>query len=163
MNLWILIPFFFFVAIAQAVWIPLFSIAGFRVDLALVLVVAWGLGSPAGEAAVWGFIAGIFLDLLSGLPLGTQTIALTAIGWLMGLAPLNVFQENVLLPPAAMIVATLVYNLFVLGILVVLNTSISWSDYLLRVTLPSAILNTIAFPFIYLPMQWFTRRRRPLA
>lgn len=163
MNLWILIPFFFLVAIAQAVWIPLFSIAGFRVDLALVLVVAWGLGSPAGEAAVWGFIAGIFLDLLSGLPLGTQTIALTAIGWLMGLAPLNVFQENVLLPPAAMIVATLVYNLFVLGILVVLNTSISWSDYLLRVTLPSAILNTIAFPFIYLPMQWFTRRRRPLA
>lgn len=163
MNLWILIPFFFLVAIAQAVWIPLFSIAGFRVDLALVLVVAWGLGSPAGEAAVWGFIAGIFLDLLSGLPLGTQTIALTAIGWLMGLAPLNVFQENVLLPPAAMIVATLVYNLFVLGILAVLNTSISWSDYLLRVTLPSAILNTIAFPFIYLPMQWFTRRRRPLA
>lgn len=163
MNLWILIPFFFLVAIAQAVWIPLFSIAGFRVDLALVLVVAWGLGSPAGEAAVWGFIAGIFLDLLSGLPLGTQTIALTAIGWLMGLAPLNVFQENVLLPPAAMIVATLVYDLFVLGILAVLNTSIAWSDYLLRVTLPSAILNTIAFPFIYLPMQWFTRRRRPLA
>ncbi len=162
MNLWILIPFFFLVAIAQAVWMPLFSIAGFRVDLALVLVVAWGLISPAGEAAIWGFIAGVFLDLISGLPLGTQTIALTAIGWLMGLAPLNVFRENVLLPPAAVVVATLVYNLFVLGILAVLNTSIPWSDYLLRVTLPSAILNTIAFPFIYLPLQWFTRRRPPL-
>lgn len=162
MNLWILIPFFFLVAIAQTVWMPLFSIAGIRVDLALVLVVAWGLQNPVGEAAIWGFIAGVFLDLISGLPLGTQTIALTAVGWLMGLVPLNVFQENVLLPPAAMIIATLVYNLFVLGILAALNTSISWSDYLLRVTLPSAILNTIAFPFIYLPLQWSTRRRPPL-
>lgn len=162
MNLWILIPFFFLVAIAQTVWMPLFSIAGIRVDLALVLVVAWGLQNPVGEAAIGGFIAGVFLDLISGLPLGTQTIALTAVGWLMGLVPLNVFQENVLLPPAAMIIATLVYNLFVLGILAALNTSISWSDYLLRVTLPSAILNTIAFPFIYLPLQWSTRRRPPL-
>lgn len=161
MTYWLLILSLALVAIVQATLVPLIAIGGFKLDLALMLVVAWGLLSAPGAAAVWGFIAGIFLDLVSGLPFGTQTFALTSIGLLMGPAQTTISRSNVVLPPAAMLVATLIYNILILGILSLLNWPIPWSDYLLRVTLPTAILNTIALPLVYFPLQWLQRRLHP--
>src|SRR5712692_2837911 len=136
MSLWILTPLLFAAAICQATLLPLVAIAGFKIDLALVLVVAWGLIGKTGQAAVWGFIAGVFLDLSSGIPFGIHTIALTGIGLLMEATQLNSMRDTLVLPPIAMIVATLVYNLFLLFILSLINPSLVVSDYLLRVTLP---------------------------
>ena len=161
MTLWVLIPFLGLVAVLQATIVPLVAIAGFKIDLPLLLVVAWGLLSLPGEAAVWGFIAGIFLDLTSGLPFGTQTIALTSIGLLMGLAQTTIFHSNIILPPAAVMLATLGYHVIILGILSTIGWQIPWNDYLLRVTLPTAILNTIALPITYFPLQRLNRRLRP--
>jgi rod shape-determining protein MreD len=161
MTRWLLIPFLALVAIVQVTLLPLIAIAGFKLDLALMIVVTWGLLSAPGEAAAWGLIAGLFLDLVSGLPFGTQTLALTGIGLLMGLVQTIIFRSNVVVPPAAMVVATFAYNVLILGILSTLGWPINWSVYLLRVTLPTTILNTIALPLVYFPLQWLYRRLHP--
>lgn len=161
MSNWLLIPLLGIIAVLQVTFVPLVNISGFKIDLPLLTVVAWGLLSLPGEAAVWGFIAGIFLDLFSGLPFGLQTIALTCIGLLMGLAQTTIFRSNVILPPAAVLFATVAYHVLMLAILSTLGWQIAWSDYLLRVTLPSAVLNTVAFPITYFPLQRLHRRLRP--
>jgi len=160
MSLWIAIPFILLAALCQVTFLPLVNVLGYKIDFALVLVVAWGLLGKAGEAAVWGFVAGIFLDLPSGLlPFGSHTIALTGIGLLMLFALDNSIRDNFILPPAAILAATFLYHLFLLFILTLLNPSLVWSDYLVRLTLPSAILNTLALPLAYFPFQWIAARR----
>jgi len=161
MTLWLLVPLLLLIAVVQVTLMPPLPIGGFKIDLQLMLVVAWGLLGPAWEAARWGFIVGIFLDLASGLPFGAQTLALTIVGLLMGLGQMYFFRGNVVAPPAAMIVGTLVYNVLILGILALIGWQIPWNDYLLRVTLPMAILNTIALPLAYFPLQRLQRRLRP--
>jgi rod shape-determining protein MreD len=161
MTLWLLIPFLGLVAVAQATLVPLVAIGGYKVDLPLLVIVAWGLLGPLGEAAVWGFIVGLFMDLTSGLPFGTQTIALTSIGLLMGLAQTTLFHTNVILPPAATAIATFGYDLLILAILSTIGWHIGWSDYIFRVILPTAILNTIVLPVTYFPLQRLQHRLRP--
>lgn len=159
MSLWIALPLVLLAAICQVTFLPLINVLGYRIDFALVLVVAWGLLGKVGEAGIWGFIAGIFLDFTSGLPFGAHTIALTGIGLLMEFAQGDAIRDNFILPPAAIIAATFSYHLFLLFILTLLNPSLVLADYLLRVTFPSAILNMLALPLAYFPLQWLAARR----
>lgn len=160
MSLWIALPFILLAAICQATFLPLVNVLGYKIDFPLVLVVAWGLLGKPGQAAVWGFIAGIFLDFTSSIPFGSHTIALTGIGLLMQFAQSNnSIRDNFLLPPTAILGATFLYHLFLLFILTLLNPSVALSDYLLRITLPSAVLNTLAMPTVYFPFQWLAARR----
>jgi rod shape-determining protein MreD len=161
MPLWILIPLLALAAIIQITILPQVPILGYKPDLALALVVAWALLAPVGEAAVWGFTVGVFLDLASGLPFGIHTLALTMLGWLIGWGQATFFRGNLLAPPIAIIAATLVHNVITLGILALANWQINWGDYLLRVTLPSAILNMVVMPLVYFPLQWIARRMQP--
>ena len=159
MSLWITLPFILLAAICQVTFLPLVNVLGYKIDFVLVLVVAWGLLGKTGEAAVWGFVAGIFLDFTSGLPFGSHTIGLTGVGLLMRFAQGDSIRDNFLLPPAAIIAATFLYHLFLLFILTLLNPALGLSDYLVRITLPSAILNALALPLAYLPLQWLAARR----
>ncbi len=161
MTLWLLTPFLALVAIVQVTLLPMVTLAGFKLDLALMVIVAWGLLAPIGQAAQWGFIVGIFLDLASGLPFGIHTLTLTAVGLAVGVGQAAFFRDNVLAPPAAMLASTWLYDVLILGILAFLNWQIAWSDYLLRVTLPTAVLNTLAFPLVYFPLQRLQLVLRP--
>jgi rod shape-determining protein MreD len=140
-------------AFLQATLVPLLAIGGWKIDLPLLIVVAWGLVTVPGEAGLWGFIAGVFLDLFSGLPYGTQTFALTTIGLLMGLTQTTIFATNVILPPAAMLLATIAYDILILAVISTLGTPVQWNDYMLYRILPTAVLNTFALPLVYFPLR----------
>lgn len=153
MSLWILVPALAFVAIIQATFMPTIPLIGLRVDLPLMIVVVQGLVGPARTAAPWGFILGIFLDLFTGMPFGINMIALTLVGLTIDLGQLVVFRGNLLAPPIAILLMTLLDNVLILAILSTLNWSIAWTDYLVRIILPTALLNTLALPLVYFPLQ----------
>jgi rod shape-determining protein MreD len=161
MSLWILIPVLLLVAIGQTTLMPNIPLIGLRVDLPLVIVVAQGLVGPARTAAQWGFILGIFLDLLSGMPFGVNTIALTLVGVLIDLGQMVFFRGNLLAPPIAVIGATLFDHVLILAILNLLNGRVPWGDYLVRVTLPTVFLNILALPLVYFPLQRLQRFFHP--
>ena len=161
MPVWILIPLLGLVAIVQVAWLPLIPIFGFKIDLALIVVVTWGLVGPIGQAAQWGFIVGLILDLTSGLPFGIHTLTLTLIGLLISLGQTTFFRGNLIAPPLMMLVATILHNVLILAILSLLNGQINWNDYLLRVTLPTSILNTVTAPLAFFPLQWLQQRFYP--
>jgi rod shape-determining protein MreD len=161
MTLWLLIPLLFFVAVVQATLVPLVTVAGFKIDLALILVVVQALVGAPGTAVRWGFVVGLFLDLTSGLPFGIHTFVLTVVGLLMDLGQDVFFRGNVVAPPLAMIAATVIENVMILGLLSFSNSSIDWGRYLFGIILPTAVLNTVAMPLVYFPLRWLGRRWRP--
>jgi rod shape-determining protein MreD len=161
MSLWLLVPFLALAVIVQDTWLALVPIFGFKPELVFLIIVAWGLLSPIGEAAQWGFIAGFFLDLTSGLPFGIHMLTLTLIGLLVGLSQRAFFHGNLLAPPITLFAATILYHILILAILSLLNWSIDWLGYLLRITLPLAVLNTVVGPLVYLPLQMLQRRLYP--
>ena len=161
MTLWLLVPLLLVVAVVQVTLVPLVAIAGFKIDLALIIVVVQALVGTPGTAAQWGFIVGVFLDLASGLPFGIHALTLTLIGLLMDLGQAAFFRGNLLAPPVAMISATCLYNVLILAILALFNYPVNWGEYFFRIILPSAILNTIAMPIAYFPLRWLHRRVRP--
>lgn len=158
MSLWLLIPLLTFAAIIHSTLLSAISIAGYKLDFTLMLVVARGLTARRGDAFLWGLILGIVLDLLSGFPFGTFTFALTLIGALTALDEMDALRDNLIFIPVVMILATLLEHVLTLTILTLTNSQVTWSDNLLAVTLPSAILNTLAFPLIYFPVQWLAAR-----
>lgn len=161
MTLWLLIPFLLLIAVVQVTLLPLVPVFGYKPDLALIVIVSQGLAGGTGSAAQWGFIVGLFLDLGSGLPFGIHALVLTIIGLLMDLGQAIFFRGNVVAPPIAMIAATFVNDILILAILALFNGSIDWGGYLLRVILPTSILNVIAMPLAYFPLQRLRRRVRP--
>ena len=161
MPAWILIPLLALAAIIQVAWLPLIPIFGFKIDLALILVVTWGLLGPIGQAAQWGFVVGLYLDLASGLPFGIHTLTLTVIGLLVGLGQTTFFRGNLIAAPALVIGATFLYNVLILAILSLFNWQIGWGDYLLRITLPTSILNAVVAPLVFFPLQWLQQRFYP--
>ncbi len=161
MTLWLLIPILVVVVLVQITLLPPTPILGLRIDLPLIVVVTWGMFAPFGEAAHWGFIAGMLLDVASGLPFGIHTLTLTLIGLGIGFGQATFFRGNLIAPPLAMLLATLFDHVLILGCLSLFGWQIAWNAYLMRVTLLTALLNTVALPFAYLPLQWLHRRLRP--
>jgi rod shape-determining protein MreD len=148
MSPYLIAPLLALAALLQTTVIPLLP-GGARPDLMLLIVVAWGIVRGKGEATLWGLGGGLFLDLLSGLPFGLQTIGLGAIGLLADLMETNFFRSNLLLPLAAIFVASLLFHIVEAAAMQTLGYSINWSPYVFGVIIPTAILNTLLMPIVY--------------
>ncbi len=91
-------PLLILLAIVQSTFLGNFSFLDGRPDLLLLAVVGWGLAGGKTEAQVWGLWAGFLIDLLSGLPFGTSSIALVSVGYLVTLFEGRVWEANLLMP-----------------------------------------------------------------
>lgn len=133
---------------------PYLTILGVKPDLMLLMVISWSLLRGSKEGMIWALVGGIGLDLLSGAPFGTYTVILVALSLVAGLGQLSVFRTHIALPLIATLIATLVYDLFFLLLLHVRGYSIVWTDSLIKVVLPSALLNVLLSPLAYRALYW---------
>lgn len=126
----------------------------------LLVVLAWAAMRGAGEGAVWGFIGGLIVDLLSGGPLGATVLALLAAALLAG----RPWGQEFGLPLARFLflalVGVAVYHLVLLFVLVWTGHTVDWGFALPRVAAPSVLLNTLLAPFAQQPLKWLERRTR---
>ncbi len=80
-------------AILQATSLNRLSILGIKPDLLLILVIFLGLHRGPVSGAGYGFLAGILLDIFSPVPLGTNALSKTVLGFLAGaVAPFLYFK-----------------------------------------------------------------------
>lgn len=140
---------------------PHLTMLGVKPDLVLLVVISWSLLRGAGEGMIWALIGGIGLDLVSGTPFGTSTVALVVLSSVAGLAELSVFRTHIALPLIATLIATLAYDLFFLLLLHVRGVSIAWTDSLIKVVLPSTLFNVLLSPLVYKALYWLHRRTGP--
>jgi rod shape-determining protein MreD len=80
---------------------------GARADIMLLFVIAVGLTGGADRGAMWGFIAGLCLDLaVHGTPVGFFALAYTLIGYSVGVLQHGVLRAAWWIPVLSTIVAS---------------------------------------------------------
>lgn len=158
MTIYLVVPLLVVVAILQTTLVPHLAIGGVFADLPLLVVVSWSLLRGPREGILWGFVAGLAVDLFSGAPFGASTLALIAVGLLAGLGAATVFRAHVALPLLAMFLATIVYDLLFLLVVRVSGYPVAWLESFYRIILPSAVLNAVLTPVVFVTMRWLHAR-----
>jgi rod shape-determining protein MreD len=161
MNIYVTILLLIAIVIIQTTAMPHLTILDVKPDLMLLMVISWSLLRGAKEGLIWAMMGGIGLDLVSGTPFGSSTVALVVLSLVAGLGELSVFRSHIALPLIATLIATLAYNLFFLLLLYVRGCSIAWTDSLIKVVLPSTLINVLLSPFVYKALYWLHRKTGP--
>ena len=145
-------------AILQASLAPHMAIIGVKPNFVLPLVVAWSVVRGSSEGVVWGFVGGLLLDLLSGGPVGISALTLTLVGFATNLGENAVFKSSLVLPLLTVFVASLFNDAGQILLLQALGWQLDWTRAMAQVALPTAILNAVVMPFVYVPLHWLSRR-----
>jgi rod shape-determining protein MreD len=161
MNIYVTTLLLSAIVIIQTTAMPHLTILGVKPDLVLLVVISWSLLRGSKEGVIWALVGGIGLDLLSGAPFGTSAVALLVLSLLAGMGELSVFRTHIALPLIATLLATLAYDLFFLLLLHMRGCSIAWADSLIKVVLPSTLLNVLLSPLVYKALYWLHRKTGP--
>jgi rod shape-determining protein MreD len=158
MSMYVVVPLLVIIAVLQSSAVSHLTVLGVSPDLPLLLVVSWSLLQGVREGVLWGFTAGVVMDLLSGAPFGAATLTLMAAGLLAGLAKKSALSTHLLFPSVTVFSATVVYSLLYLSIVRISGQTVAWLDILLRIVLFSAILNAALIPLFYNVLRLVHRR-----
>jgi rod shape-determining protein MreD len=134
------------------------KIYGVKPDLVLILIVIGTLVYGGRSGLMWAFFGGLGLDIFSGGPMGSSSLALMAAVLVAGFGHRTLSRFNVLVPLVAMVAGTLVYAGAYLGILAVLqyldvtHHQVPLLSTIQSVVVPAVVYNTtlmvILIPFL---------------
>lgn len=151
----------FLLAALQAAAMPYVKVLGVTPDLILIFAACWAAVRGQGEAMVVVPLAALMRDLTTSDPLGTSLLALAPLVPLAALRELRL-AESEFVPALAVVAAgSLAYGLVALGVLSALGEGVPWASALLRVVIPSTIVNSLFAVIIYLPLRWLSLDLRP--
>jgi rod shape-determining protein MreD len=139
-------------ALLQASFADQLAIRGVMPGLLLIVVVNWGILRGMDQGMLWAFIGGLLLDVFSGWPVGTNTVALVVVASLVSLGEGTFIRTHALLPPVTVFAATVLYYLIVFFILESTQHPIDWAPGIRSIALPAAfynaVLTLVAFPLV---------------
>ncbi len=118
-------------------------------SLLLMIVTSWALLNNFSESLPWAVMGGIFADLLAVTPLGTTSLALCIATLLVGGIFGPVGRRNILFPPLAILLATVVVQVITLGVLIVSGWSVPILGAVLRWVLPTLVFNFLGVIVVF--------------
>lgn len=157
------LPVLSLAAVAQSTILTHYHFYSGTLDLVLLIVLGWTLTGESAGGLAWGFMGGLCLDLLSGGPFGSLALGLTVVAYLAGLTEGRFWGSHVLLPLALALLGTVVFHLVILVTLSVTGYAVDWGASLVRVVLPSTLVNTFLMLPIYYALRWVHAQVYPRA
>ncbi|HEX6507719.1 MAG TPA: rod shape-determining protein MreD [Chloroflexota bacterium] len=128
------------------------AIRGVLPGLVLIAVVDWGILRGTDEGMLWAFLAGLCLDVFSGWPPGTNTVALVTVASVVSLGQGTFIRTHALLPPATVFGATILFYVIALFILESIHQPVEWitalRDTVLPIAIYNALLNVVGFRLV---------------
>ncbi|MBN1247404.1 MAG: rod shape-determining protein MreD [Anaerolineae bacterium] len=158
MSLYYGIPILLLAAVLQSAWLEDLHIIGGRPDLVLLLAVTWSIIRGAEEGALWGFVGGVFCDLLSGGGFGLWTLSLTTVGFVAGQPWVHSLGPTVIRLALMSALGTLFGHLLLLLAMGLLGYTVDVGRAVQTVAGPAALLNFLLSPFAFTFLVWFHRR-----
>lgn len=158
-TIYVAIPLMALLGVMQTAVFPHFPLLGMIPLLPFLIALSWGLLRGINEGVVWAFIAGIFLDLFSIVPIGVSSLAfmggITAVLLIQRILPFGQF----LLPAVFAALATLIYLVIYFALLAIFGfgLDLTVATSLLPLILLHAALN---LP-VYWGMRYLYRAIRP--
>lgn len=159
MSLQLGIPLFAVAAVLQGAVLSQVRVFGGQPDVIVIIVLAWATLDRDREGMAWAFVGGLFLDLLSGTPLGISSLALVPIAYAVGLTEAQVYRTNIALPLLLTAAGSLAYHIIYLLLMRFLNDfPVAWSASFGYVTLPSVLFDVIlVIPVLRVLGRWYER------
>lgn len=154
MNYYLLIPLLGVVALLQTTLIPALPVFNAVPSLVLVVVVGYTMEYGSQRGLIWAFIAGLWLDLLSGMPIGTSAIALLLVVFVIGSLSASLFRGHIAILALGGLLAGMLYGLITVGILALLGRQTQWPEVIVGVILPNAIYDAVLLPILYPLTRW---------
>lgn len=151
------VPLLLAVALLQSTVMPYLKVFGVMPNLMLLAVVAWTLLRGPGEGIVWGFLGGIFVDLLSRAPLGLSALALVFVSYLSSFAEQTLYRNHPALPLIVVLIVTPIYDIAVLVLLRLTGQAVDWLVSLLYFTLPATVIHVVLMLAVYHGLAWLHR------
>lgn len=148
------LPILALAAILESTVLPDLALFRGRVDLVLLLTLSWTLAGDAAGGALWGFVGGLWLGLLSGEPLGLSSLALVIMAFLASLSEGRVWRSHVILPLAVALIASVGYHAISAAGLFLTGTDVDWLTFARQILLPSVLLNAALILPIYAFSRW---------
>lgn len=138
-----------FLVILQTTVLNRLSILGIKPDLLFILVVFLALHQGPIFGAGYGFLAGILLDIFSPVPLGTNALSKTVLGFLAGaLAPFLYF-ETPLIQGLLLFLGMFLEGLIFFLLLSSLHLAPSFPYSLLYIILPASLYTSFLTPLFF--------------
>jgi len=137
------IPLMALLAVLQSTVLSHVRLLDGRPDAVLIAVVSWSVARRADEAMGWGFIGGAFLDLLSGVPFGSTSIALVVVAYFISFPEGRFWESHVVMPLGVMLVASTVFHVLGIATLLIIGRPMDLDGSLTRVLLPSTFMNLV--------------------
>ena len=148
----------FMVAILVTSVVPYVKVLGVAPDLVLIFAACWAMVRGQGEAMVVVPMAGLLRDLTTSDPVGTSMLALSPIVLLAVIRDLRPVESDFLPTLAVVATASLAYSVVSMTVLTAVGDDVPWGTVMLRVALPSMLVNPLFTVLIYPPMRWLTPR-----
>jgi len=145
-------------ALLQATILARIHFLGVAPNLMLVIVVSWSLLHGMTTGLVWAFVGGLALDLISGMPLGTSSLALMIACLATGIGTNKVFSTNLLFPLLIVCLSTVLYGWSVLLTMQLRDVPVDWITSTVRVIGPELLLNVCLMAITYPILQRRTSR-----
>ena len=146
------------VAILATSVVPYVKVLGVAPDLVLIFAACWAMVRGQGEAMVVVPMAGLLRDLTTSDPVGTSVLALSPIVLLAVIRDLRPVESDFLPTLAVVAIASLAYSVVSMTVLTAIGDDVPWGTAMLRVALPSMLVNPLFTVLIYPPMRWLSPR-----
>lgn len=160
-NFYLMAAVLTLVVLVQATLLARVRLVGATPNLLLVVVVCWSLIRGLYDGLVWGFVGGLALDVIAGLPLGTSSLALMATTPLAGLGKSSVFPGSLTLPILLVALATPVYGWVVLLSEMIRGIPVDWLASTVRIIGPEIAFNAALTVVAYPTLRWLATQYRP--
>ena len=141
------IPLLLLVVILQSAIVPAFSMLSGFADVLLVVLAAWALQEGVTTAFQWALLGGLMISIVSHLPWYIYVIGYTGMVLLARVLQRRVWQVPLLAMFTVTFLGTMLIHLLSYFYLQFSGATLSFSDAMGLVTLPSLLLNLlIAIP-----------------
>lgn len=137
------IPFLAALAVVQSSLLSHLRFLDGRPDLILLAVVGWALTGRSLEALFWGFVGGLFLDLLSEIPVGVTSGVMVLVAVVITVSEGRFWGAHPLLRLAAVLVASVLLHGISFGSLILSGRPFDFNLAFSRIMLPSIFLNVL--------------------
>lgn len=157
----VVLAVFWGIALFQTAVSPQWAVMGLKPDLIPLVVLNGALLYGWGKGLLWGALGAIALTFYSVIPFPLIPLALMPVALLVGLRPARSIEYNLLLALAAVFTGTILFYCLLSLEMLAIGEGMDWRGALTRVIFPTALLNTLFTPPVYMAMRWWHKRTKP--
>lgn len=141
-------------AVFGSTFAPQLRILGGQPDLVVLFVLTWAVLDSFESGLLWAAVGGVLHDSLSAVPLGTTTLALIVVVFVLDRVRSQIVSIGLITVLGTVVAGTLVHKAVVLGVLAVSGFSIAPAEQLTYHIIPSLGFNLV----LAIPAYWLSRR-----